>query len=469
MPHVASDSSAQALKPLLAPSARPSFSPDRAASSTPFDSLVDDSLPPPAPESRARPADDTPPPRADRDPPKSADRPDPPAKSADASQSENPAQDAAKDAVSSKAQDGKDASDAKDAKDTKKAKDPKDTDKAGDAAKSTEADATAVTVTQAAPVQTPVAAAIAVATMQTTAATADAGKAADATINAAKAQQGEPDLLAALQAKIGGKADGKIDGKAADKPADKADKKADTGKANAAKTAAATPAALDAAAKAQANGEPDKTSAEHAHAETVADIHRGVSADAQVKPAPDDQTAAPKLTADIAQPTVPPAPPQTAQAPAAAAPTANVQAPNSQTAVPIAGVGIEIASKALSGKNHFDIRLDPPDLGHIHVRLEVDKDGNVISHMVADRTDTLDLLRRDTAGLERALNDAGLKTSDNSLQFSLRDQSAGQQQSDNGGRNAAHIVVDDPQAPTIAVARDYSRYGARAGGLDIRV
>jgi chemotaxis protein MotD len=138
-------------------------------------------------------------------------------------------------------------------------------------------------------------------------------------------------------------------------------------------------------------------------------------------------------------------------------------------AVPLAGVGIEIASKALAGKNHFDIRLDPPDLGHIHVRLDVDRDGNVISHVVADRSDTLDLLRRDTAGLERALQDAGLKTSDNSLQFSLRDQSANQQQSNNGP-NTAHIVVEDEQVPTIdAAPRDYSRYGARAGGLDIRV
>ena len=138
--------------------------------------------------------------------------------------------------------------------------------------------------------------------------------------------------------------------------------------------------------------------------------------------------------------------------------------------MPLKGVGIEIASKALSGKNQFDIRLDPPDLGRIHVRLDVDKNGNVITHMVADRTDTLDMLRRDSAGLERALQDAGLKTSDNSMQFSLRDQSANQQQ--NGGErggNTAHLVLEDEQMTTAAVARDYGRYGARAGGLDIRV
>ncbi len=138
--------------------------------------------------------------------------------------------------------------------------------------------------------------------------------------------------------------------------------------------------------------------------------------------------------------------------------------------MPLNGVGIEIASRALSGKNQFDIRLDPPDLGRIHVRLDVDHKGNVITHMVADRTDTLDMLRRDSAGLERALQDAGLKTSDNGMQFSLRDQSANQQQDGGRGENTAHLVMEDDQlAARDLVPRDYGRSGTRAGGLDIRV
>ena len=79
-------------------------------------------------------------------------------------------------------------------------------------------------------------------------------------------------------------------------------------------------------------------------------------------------------------------------------------------AIPLAGVAIEIASKALAGKNHFEIRLDPPELGRIEVRLDVDRDGNVTSRLIADRSDTLDLLRRDAAGLERAL--AGCRPED---------------------------------------------------------
>ena len=168
------------------------------------------------------------------------------------------------------------------------------------------------------------------------------------------------------------------------------------------------------------------------------------------------------------------APAQTTQATAqvaapAAAPPRRLPRPSAP--VPLAGVGFEITSKALAGKNHFDIRLDPPDLGRIHVHLDVDRDGNVISHMVADRTDTLDMLRRDTAGLERALQDAGLKTSDNSLQFSLRDQSANQQQAQRqrrqyrahrGGRRTAYVARASASAITPVIA-------GQTGGLDIRV
>ena len=76
-------------------------------------------------------------------------------------------------------------------------------------------------------------------------------------------------------------------------------------------------------------------------------------------------------------------------------------------AIPLAGVPIEIASKALAGKNRFEIRLDPPELGRIEVRLDVDHDGNVTSRLTVDRADTLDLLRRDASGLERALAGCG--------------------------------------------------------------
>ncbi len=150
---------------------------------------------------------------------------------------------------------------------------------------------------------------------------------------------------------------------------------------------------------------------------------------------------------------------------ASAAPTATAAASQPQP-VPMAGVAIEIATQALAGKNRFEIRLDPPELGRIDVRLDVDKDGNVTSKLIVERAETLDLLRRDAQQLERALQQAGLKTSDSALQFSLRDQGAerdGEQPSQRGGRN-----VDSDDAPPAVEANRY-RATLRAGGLDISI
>ena len=169
-------------------------------------------------------------------------------------------------------------------------------------------------------------------------------------------------------------------------------------------------------------------------------------------------------------------------APAGAAPTVST-APTTQAAapastavppaVPIAGLAVEIAARAHAGRNRFDIRLDPPDLGRIDVRLDVDHDGKVTSHLVVERQETLDVLRRDAPQIERSLQQAGLKTADNGLQFTLRDQSFGQQNPYPRHETLAgglRIVVPDADLPTADAVK--GRYGGIAGlgtGIDISV
>jgi chemotaxis protein MotD len=144
-----------------------------------------------------------------------------------------------------------------------------------------------------------------------------------------------------------------------------------------------------------------------------------------------------------------------------------------QVAVPVAGLAVEIAARAQTGSNRFEIRLDPPELGRIDVRLDVDRDGQVTSRLTVDKAETLDLLRRDAPELQRALQDAGLKTSDNGMQFTLRDQSFGgqnQNSADNSRSGAARLVVPDPEmAPVDTVQAGYARSLRLGGGIDIRV
>ncbi len=158
---------------------------------------------------------------------------------------------------------------------------------------------------------------------------------------------------------------------------------------------------------------------------------------------------------------------QSSAAATAAAAAAPMAAP--ATPVPIAGVAIEIAAQALSGKNRFEIRLDPPELGRIDVRLEIDNEGHVKSRLIVERAETLDMLRRDAPQLARALQQAGLKTADNALEFSLR-QHMPQRDGDDFPRNTANLIVPDDGAATLeSVRQHYGRMLGLGGGLDIRV
>jgi len=156
----------------------------------------------------------------------------------------------------------------------------------------------------------------------------------------------------------------------------------------------------------------------------------------------------------------------------ASTPSAAVATPATTTAaatVPIAGLAVAITARAQAGSNQFDIRLAPPELGRIDVRLDVDRDGHVTSHVTVDRADTLQLLQSQQPQLERALEQAGLKTADNGLQFTLRDQSFTGQNSGGGGQSsAAQLVFPDADQAPIQTTQIYSRAGL-GSGIDIRV
>jgi chemotaxis protein MotD len=189
------------------------------------------------------------------------------------------------------------------------------------------------------------------------------------------------------------------------------------------------------------------------------------------RPQVEAQAGIDKPTADAGQ--LPPQQHRTESslAPAAAAQTA--AAPTDQVTVPVAGLAVEIAARLQAGSNRFSIRLDPPELGRIDVRLDVDRDGHVTSRLMVDKVETLDLLRRDAPQLERALQQAGLKTGDNGMQFSLRDQSfSGQNQNlaDHPRSGAARLVIPDPEmTPVETVSSGYGRSLRLGTGIDIRV
>jgi hypothetical protein len=135
-------------------------------------------------------------------------------------------------------------------------------------------------------------------------------------------------------------------------------------------------------------------------------------------------------------------------------------------AVPVNTLAFHIARNVDKGINRFDIRLDPPELGRIDVRLEVDGDARVRVHLVVERAEALDFLQRDARALERALADAGLDTDAESLSFSLDAGNQGDDDAASGDGPASDpllsgIADDEPlPSPTHYVSRS---------GVDIRV
>lgn len=91
-------------------------------------------------------------------------------------------------------------------------------------------------------------------------------------------------------------------------------------------------------------------------------------------------------------------------------------------------LGIEIVRQNLDGRDSLTIRLDPAEMGEIQVRLQFDDKGTMRAHVSAESSVALEMLRRDSGDLVRALGDAGVRTDAQSFQFEARSQGRGDQQ-----------------------------------------
>jgi hypothetical protein len=134
-------------------------------------------------------------------------------------------------------------------------------------------------------------------------------------------------------------------------------------------------------------------------------------------------------------------------APQASDPVAAASAPSRATAPPLVArqavadlpvvvaqpgrigqdMGVAIVHRLAAGEQERVVRLEPAALGRIEVRMAFDDQGGLRAVIAADNPVALDMLRRDSADLARALNDAGIRNDGQSLRF---------QTDGNGGGNA---------------------------------
>lgn len=94
--------------------------------------------------------------------------------------------------------------------------------------------------------------------------------------------------------------------------------------------------------------------------------------------------------------------------------------PGANLGTPADQVAMKMSATAKDGGGKVTIRLSPEELGKVDIRMEISKEGLVRAVVAVDRPETLELLQRDAKGLERVLQDAGLQTDGESLEFDLR-------------------------------------------------
>jgi hypothetical protein len=110
-----------------------------------------------------------------------------------------------------------------------------------------------------------------------------------------------------------------------------------------------------------------------------------------------------------------------------------------------AQVAREIVRRFDGETTRFELRLDPPELGRVEVRLEVSRDHRVTAVVAADSPQALSELVRHARDLEQVLQSAGLQLTENGLSFDLR------QSRDEGGdgeRNGGSAGADGEEQLT---------------------
>lgn len=131
-------------------------------------------------------------------------------------------------------------------------------------------------------------------------------------------------------------------------------------------------------------------------------------------------------------------------------------------------VAREIVRRFNGGNTSFELRLDPPELGRIDVRLEVSRDHKVTAVIAADSPQALSDLVRHARELEASLQSAGLDLAENGLSFDLNQSRQGFAESgDSSGAHARQGAAPAEEPTPTLVARPLGLESWRGVRVDV--
>lgn len=97
-------------------------------------------------------------------------------------------------------------------------------------------------------------------------------------------------------------------------------------------------------------------------------------------------------------------------------------------------VAASISKNAAATENKaFTIKLDPPELGRVEVKMAIDKHNAVKAHLIIEKPETFMMLQRDAQILERSLQGMGMDTGDGGISFELAQDNMFQNEGERGG------------------------------------
>lgn len=132
-------------------------------------------------------------------------------------------------------------------------------------------------------------------------------------------------------------------------------------------------------------------------------------------------------------------------------------------------LSIHIKKAVGDNKDSISIKLHPSELGRVDVKLEI-VDGSTVKAMIsAERPDTLDLLQKDSRMLEKALQEAGLKTDGQSLSFNLKQDGSEQNDKTDNGSNLASGSSDTDDDSAGQENIEQANRSSHDGDLDISI
>ncbi len=158
------------------------------------------------------------------------------------------------------------------------------------------------------------------------------------------------------------------------------------------------------------------------------------------EPSPTSVTQAPALP--VLQP---PATIMAAAHAPATTPTANRSAANApMPATQLTPVIVSLVHNSV-GPQHLTLRLDPPELGNVQIRLERPPDAPARIEITVQRPETLALLQRDQPHLQQVLDQAGIPAEGRTVSFHLGPQDQGSQRDGQSQNRTSPVTAPGPQ------------------------